>query len=153
MNDADYQALLERSMEELRMKTDFHDGTWHLADANWAVDQVTGLITFTGPTIIATAPVQIIGTYSTNGGTWMWGWDHPSVKAPLAVTAKKVREFGEKNGIPSLTTRKFESAEEEAWQFAALACYLTQAQGAYRGPAGVALVFMTFGEVKLAKNK
>jgi len=32
---------------------------------------------------------------------------------------------------------------------AALACKLCEAQGVYRGPAGTAFVFMTFGTVEL----
>jgi hypothetical protein len=41
----------------------------------------------------------------------------------------------------------------QAWEFTALACHLCDAQGAYRGPAGTALVFMTFGEVTLAQSQ
>ena len=33
------------------------------------------------------------------------------------------------------------------------ACHLCEAQGAYRGPAGTALVYMTFGEVTLSQPK
>jgi hypothetical protein len=33
----------------------------------------------------------------------------------------------------------------------ALACMLCEAQGAYRGPAGAARVFFTFGKVTLSK--
>ena len=44
-------------------------------------------------------------------------------------------------------------SEDEAWEFTALACQLCRAQGAYRGPAGTALVYMTFGEVTLSKPK
>ena len=48
-------------------------------------------------------------------------------------------------------TEQLECSEDEAWAFTALACHLCQAQGAYRGPAGPALVFMTFGEVTLSQ--
>jgi hypothetical protein len=136
-------------MEELRLKTAAHDATWHLGQADWAVDQDTGVITFVGDEITATAPVQIIGTYNTIDGTWLWGWDHPSVQEPLAEHARRLHEYGQKHGLDSLTTRTFECEEMDAWEFTALACHLCRAQGGYRGPAGPALVFMTFGEVKL----
>ncbi|MDH3298349.1 MAG: RhsIA family immunity protein, partial [Gemmatimonadota bacterium] len=81
--------------------------------------------------------------------TWLWAWGHPSVQPPLSTHARRMREYGETNRICELTTRKLVSTEEQCWQFTALACKLNEAQGAYRGPAGSALVFMTFGEPKL----
>jgi hypothetical protein len=152
-SDAEYRALLDRSMEELRLKTAAHDAGWQLGAADWGVDQDSGLITFTGKTITATAPVQIIGTYNTLDGTWLWGWDHPSVQPPLQEHARRVREYGEQNGAAALTTRKLACGEMEAWEFTALACHLSGAQGAYRGPTGMALVFMTFGAVTLRQSR
>jgi hypothetical protein len=41
--------------------------------------------------------------------------------------------------------------EEQCWELTALANMLAEGQGAYRGPAGTAGVFMTFGQVELSK--
>jgi hypothetical protein len=153
MGDDAFRALVERSMEELRLKTAAHDAGWGLGAADWAVDQDTGIITFTGKKMVATAPAQIIATYNTQDGTWLWGWDHPSVADNMAEHARQVYEYGEQHGLAALTTRKLECSEDEAWEFTALACHLCGAQGAYRGPAGTALVFMTFGEVTLSQPK
>lgn len=150
IDDANYRALIERSMEELRLKTAAHDSGWGLGAADWAVDQDTGLITFTGPKMTATATAQIIGTYNTEDGTWLWGWDHPSVADNMAEHARQVHEYGERHAIDGLTTRKLACDEMQAWEFTALACHLCEAQGAYRGPAGTAMVFMTFGAVALS---
>jgi hypothetical protein len=103
--------------------------------------------------LTATAPAQIIGTYSTESGTFLWAWDHPSVLAPLQEHARRVRDYGEEHGVADLTTRKLECEELQAWEFTALACHLCGGQGAYRGPAGPTLVFMTFGEVTLSQPK
>jgi hypothetical protein len=153
MGDAEYRALLDRSMEELRLKTGAHDAGWGLGAADWAVDQDTGLITFTGKKMVATAPAQIIATYNTQDGTWLWGWDHPSVADDMAEHARQVYEYGEQHGLTDLTTRKLECSEDEAWELTALACHLCGAQGAYRGPAGTAVVFLTFGKVTLSQPK
>lgn len=153
MSDAEYRALIDRSMEELRLKTGAHDAGWGLGAADWAVDQETGLITFTGKKMVATAAAQIIATYSTQDGTWLWGWDHPSVADNMAGHARQVYEYGEKHGLADLTTRKLAISEDEAWELTALACHLCGAQGAYRGPAGTALVYMTFGEVTLSQPR
>ena len=148
----DFDTLLSQSMEELRLKTEAHDAGWGLGEADWSVDQDQGEIVFTGADgSTATAPVQIVGTYNSQDGTWLWGWDHPSVVPALQEHAKRVREYGEKHGIQRLTTRKLACSEMEAWELVALACKLCEAQGAYRGPAGTACVFMTFGEVSLSK--
>ncbi len=154
MNNAEFRALLDRCMEELRLKTEAHAAGWGLGTTDrWGLNQEDGQLVFTSKKLIATAPAQIIGTYSTETGTFLWAWDHPSVLAPLQEHARRVREYGEQHGITALTTRKLECEELEAWEFTALACHLCDAQGAYRGPAGPALVFMTFGEITLSQPK
>ncbi|MBH8573055.1 hypothetical protein I8752_08510 [Nostocaceae cyanobacterium CENA369] len=103
----DFQILLEQSMEELRLKTQAHDGAWRLGECSWNVDRDTGTIIFTRPDgITATCSVQIIGTYNTLDNTWLWAWDHPSVVLSLQDRAWKVREYGQINNIECLTTRK-----------------------------------------------
>jgi hypothetical protein len=154
MGDAEFRKLLGRCMEELRQKTQAHVASWGLGSTDrWGLDQADGRLVFTSKAVTAAALAQIIGTYSPQTGTFLWGWDHPSVLPPLQEHARKVREYGEQHGIPALTTRKLECSEDEAWEFTALACHLCGAQGAYRGPAGQALVFMTFGEVTLSKTQ
>jgi Family of unknown function (DUF6882) len=150
----DFPTLLAQSMEELRLKTAAHVGIWHLGEADWDVDQSAGQIVFTAPGgLTATCPVQIIGTYNTADGTWLWGWDHPSVEPALQEHARRVREYGERHRINKLTTQKLRCSEDEAWEFTALACKLGDAQGGYRGSMGPTLVFMTFGEVSLSKTQ
>lgn len=147
-----YAEFLARSMEELRIKTAAHDRLWHLGEADWSVDQDGGTIVFKRQDdVVATCPVQIIGTFNTADSTWLWAWDHPSVQPALRQHAERLRAYGETHGIDRLTTRKLESSEDECWEFAALACKISDAQGAYRGPAGQALVFMTFGQPTLGK--
>jgi len=87
------RSLVEQSMEELRVKTAAHDAGWRLGEADWNVDQDAGTIVFTRRDgITAIGPVQIIGTYNTKDGTWLWGWDHPSVEPALQEHAGRVRE-------------------------------------------------------------
>lgn len=151
-NHPAFKFLLAQSMEELKAKTSAHDAAWHLGDADWSVDQDTGEIVFTTPDgATAIAPVQIIGTYNSVDSTWLWAWDNPSIDVALQTHASKVREYGFKQGIGELTTRKLKCTEDDAWLLTALACKLCDAQGAYRGPADATYVFMTFGEVTLSQ--
>jgi hypothetical protein len=137
----------------LQALTTAHVGTWHMDEADWTADQEKGEITFTNKRrgTVATAPVQIIGTFNTTDGTWMWGWANPSVAAHVVEDARKLKEYGTTHGVSELTSAKVKCIEQRAWVFAALACRLCARQGAYRGPAGKTMVFMTFGEVKISK--
>ncbi len=147
--------FIERSIEGLRMQTDAHDKTWGLGTAKtWNVDQDKGIIFWLfedGRT--AVAPVQIIGTYNPKDGSFLWGWEHPSVVEPLQKHAHLVKEYGEKHGVELFTTKKVHVSEEQAWEFSAVASQLAGANGAYRADAGGPLVYMTFGEIKLSKQQ
>lgn len=143
-----------RAATTLEAQTTFHDQTWQMGASQWAVDMDEGTITFTNPRgWIITAPVQVVGTYSRRDGTFMWGWDHPSVPEPASRAAQTVRDFGETYQVDLLTTRVVAATEGEAWSWTSLANYLWEGQGAYRGPAngGETLVFMTFGEITISK--
>ena len=146
-----YQNLLDISMEGLRIKTDLYNNLWHISEAEWSIDQNSSEVVFTSPRgLITTCKVQLIGTFDTNDSTWLWGWDHPSVKDPVARHAKCLYEYGLKNGIIELTTRKLSTTELHCWEFTALAMKLNEAQGGYRAPAGNALVFITFDEPSIS---
>ena len=149
----DSSVFIKQSIEGLRTQTATHAATWHLGqETDWAADQDTGRIrlTFADGTI-AEADLQIVGTYNTLDGTFLWGWDHPSVVEPLRKHASLAKEFGEKHGLSKYAERKVECSKDDAWEFTAVAARLGKANGAYRGPAGTALVYMTFGEVNLSK--
>lgn len=141
-----------RANAELQMKQEAcAEAFWLVKADRWDVDLKTGFIRFTWRDRIATAPVQVIGTFNSKDDTWLWGWDHPSVKEPLGHAARLCREFGERHGLEALTQRKIYASAESAWEFTALGLHLSGATGAYRGPAGATFVFMTFGEVALSK--
>ena len=149
---AEPELTIERAKNEMGLRTQGNIEVWGQDEASWSVDLDEGWIEFLnqkGQRI--TAPVQVVGTYNTKNGTWLWGWDHPSVPEPCAKDAKLAREFGERYGLEEYTTRKIECDESLCWEFAAVACHLAGAQGAYRGPSGPANVFMTFGTVTIAK--
>lgn len=152
MSKVNFKEFVAQCVEELRLKTEAHDGVWRLSEADWELDQDAGTIVFTTPNgIVATCPVQIIGTYDSLAESWMWGWDHPSVDPALQLHAKKVRALGLKNNREELTTQKINITESEAWELTALACKINEAQGAYRGPAGSTFVYVTFGTPTLNK--
>ncbi len=136
----DPTVFVRQSVEGLRAQTAAHSATWRLGEeTKWAADQDTGRIRFTfADGTIAEAELQIVGTYNTLDGTFLWGWDHPSVAEPLRKHARLAKEFGEKHGLTDYTARMVKCSEDEAWEFTAVAARLGKANGAYRGPAGTA---------------
>jgi len=145
---------IQQSLEGLRVQTAAHTATWHLGEEeNWAADQDTGRISFVfADGTVAEADMQIVGTFNSENGTFLWGWDHPSVVEPLRKHAKLARQFGLDNDLAFYTERMVEWTEDDAWEFTAVAARLGEANGVYRGPAGTAIVFMTIGEVKLSRK-
>ncbi len=147
--------VLRRSFAEMQDLTSVAIATWHLDQAaHWSVDQEVGTIVFAfDDGTVATAPVQIVGTYNRSDHTFLWAWEHPSVQRPLQRAARRALAFSQRSSLSDFTTRKVECSEDEAWHFAAVAAHLDAAQGIYRGDSGGGgpLVYMSFGKVTLAK--
>ncbi len=53
----------------------------------------------------AVGPVQVIGTYGTDG-SWLWAWDNSTIVPDLKKSAEKMREYGTQHGIPDLIANK-----------------------------------------------
>jgi hypothetical protein len=140
-------------MEGLRIQTGAHQNTWHLGqEERWDIDQDSGELVFTLADTIARAPAQIIGTFDGKTNTWLWAWANSSIAEPLKRDALRVLDYGKQHSIQRLTTAKWPAAEMDGWRMATLANRLCSSNGAYRGPAGTTLVFMTLGEIKLTKR-
>ena len=149
----EFKAMLEASMEELRVKTAGHQGGWRFGKSKrWDLDQERGDLIFTfDDGVVATCPAQIIGSFDGADGSWLWAWANPSIADSLKRDSLRVRDYGQEHKIARLTSAEWSCAEADAWNMAALACKLCASQGVYRGPAGTAFVFISFGQVKLSK--
>jgi hypothetical protein len=152
--DQSAEQFIAAAREALALQTAAHAASWRFGEEdNWAADLEAGTIVFeffgdTNDTSVG-AQIQVVGTYDTLDGSFLWGRDHPSVPEALSQHARLSKAWGEKSGVPAFTTRKLHCTEDEAWSLAAVTACLANANGVYRGPAGSALVFFTFGEVKV----
>lgn len=151
--DESPRQLIRSARENLSLQTTAHAETWGFGqEEEWSADLDQGVVVFRfADGTMASAPIQVIGTYNLEDGTFLWGWDHPSVPEPLREHARLARQWGEENEVQSFVSRKVQCSEDEAWSFAAVANLLAEANGVYRGPSGSALVFMTFGEIALER--
>lgn len=147
-----WAALVELSMDEMRVKTDANKA-WGLGTfKRWESDSLSGTISFLWEDgSIATAAFQVIGSYSTEEGTWLWSWANAYIPVPLTREAELAKAYGEKEGLERLTTRKFPCTEYEAWEITAVACHLAGSPGVYRAPSGPLRAFLTFGEVSFQR--
>ena len=152
VGDQESRELFASSMEELTAKMEAHEKLFQIDKAAWELDQDAGTITFTSPDgTVATAPAQVVGTYNTADKTWLWSWDNPSIDEKLTAHARLAKDFGGRHGPDELIRRKFETTEDWCWKYTAVTCKLGNHQGAYRGPSGNTLVFITFGDVAATK--
>ena len=150
----EFKALLSKSMEELRAKTMGHQVGWGLGKSNrWSLDMSQGDLIFTFDKVVAKCPAQIVGSLDSTDGSWLWAWANPSIDGPLQRDSLRLRDYGQQLQIDRLTSAEWAATEADAWAMAALAWKLCEAQGAYRGPAGTAFVFITFGRVELSGRR
>lgn len=145
-----FRALIEGSLEGLRLQTEAHRGSWHFGDEeHWDFSQDTGELLFTFPDLIVQTPAQIIGTFNSAAGEWLWAWANHSIAESLTRDSARVRDYGLEHQIQRLMMRQWPADEHDAWQMAALANRLNDSNGVYRGTAGTTWVFFTFGPVQL----
>jgi hypothetical protein len=124
--------------------------SWGLGSADqWGLDQRTGTITWTFPDKTATAPAQILGSWSPSSSTWQWAWANKSILPGMSRDARAVRDWAEAHGHAALAAPALEADEQTADTLAALAVRITNATGYYRGPGERSIAIITFGPVTL----
>lgn len=128
--------------------------SWGLGSASrWDLDQRTGLISWTFSDKIATAPAQIIASYSSGAGTWRWAWANQSILPGMSRDSRAVRDWSlEHGGHAALTTPEVPADDAAAASLAALAVRITGATGFYRGSGSAGIPFITFGPVTLTAS-
>lgn len=127
--------------------------TWGLGTADrWNLDQRTGLISWTFPDKVATAPAQIVASYNPTAGSWLWSWANQTILPAMSQASHTVREWGMANSFTALTEPKLDVDDETAASLAAFAVRITRATGFYRGTGHAAIPIITFGEVTLTSR-
>src|SRR4051812_8313281 len=65
------EATLRRSMEYLRLKTSHLIDAWGFGKTErWDADLDTGVLKFSSPGLLVTAPLQVIGTFNYDDSSW-----------------------------------------------------------------------------------
>ena len=124
--------------------------SWGLGSADrWDLDQTTGIITWTFPDKTATAPAQILGSFSHASGSWLWAWANTSILPEMSRDAGIFRDWAEAHGYPHLAQPKIDADVTAASSLVALAVRVTNATGYYKSPGSNSALIITFGPVTL----
>jgi hypothetical protein len=118
-------------------------------DSTWTADLRTGQFSWTGKKGVVTSPVQVLGTRAKADGSFLWGWDHPSVPPELSRAARSVQRFGELHHSAQLTTRKLPCTPDQARMFGNLALGLDQGDFTYIGETDSASVYLVLTVIEI----
>lgn len=147
-----FDALIEKAMAHTQALQSAHSKTWNMGDADrFDVDLEQDIIswTFVNEKIVS-APATLIGTWSGNDDSFLWGWDHPMSPPANANAAQAVKDYADKHNIGLLQDRKLNCALEDVWQLSAIAVLISDLQGVYRAPSGGSFVLIGFGEITIS---
>ncbi len=111
-----------------------------LGPRDWQVDLAAGTATFGDDLRLE---IQLLGSESHLGGTWLWAWANAESNLPPALLhlGGWLRDYGTQVGVPELTEASFPLDRADGHRLALLASGLT-GRPYYRGPYdGGALFF------------
>lgn len=145
---ADLSVLVLEGEDMLERTAAIHR-EWGLGTADrWGLDQTTGLITWTFPDRTAQAQAQILASYNSPAGTWLWACANPSILPALQTASREACTWLEENGHAHLAQERLAVTPDMASTLTALAARITKATGFYRG-SGASHVLITFGPVTI----
>lgn len=150
MTDQEYKLFADDAVEVLntlnqKLNEEFGIGGYE----RWDYQQESGEFVFShqGVPKVA-AQVQIVGSYSSAGRSWLWAWANASILEGGREQVPKVRDFGIAEGIGKLREAKWTAEESDGWEMTAVAVKLLGAKGAYRCPVRTGFLYVIFMDVK-----
>ena len=147
MKNLTYTDYSEKCVEDLKSLQENFNKKYNLDwYENWFYDQATGLLTFSTGEKELNFKYLEVGTYSKNTNTWKWSWDNTNTLPKVKEKVSLIKDFGQKFNHQKLTSGYFESTEEEAWEFTAIATKIVNGISSYRPVSDHLLIFMVILE-------
>ncbi len=115
----------------------------------WSADLAEGTLSFHFGDRAITGPAHVLGTYSSETSTWLWGCANGSLPERVVIVSADAVEIGRSKNIPVFAHRKLPVDESAGDDFAAVAAMLTGMVGVYRVPTRTGYVWFgmqTFGD-------
>ena len=153
MNPKEYAAYRHEAVHQLmslnkECKRAFRVILWD----RWDYDFDAGTLTFSEngtPRVIAS--IQVVGTTSKSGGTWLWAWANESLPFKVTKAVRKVRAFGKAEKLTELTQKSLPDDEHLGWAMSAVAARVLGSKGAYRCPDDNGFVYFVYCSLRFVK--
>jgi len=154
MDDAQFDAFLERAVQELKDKQAFLQTRYKLGEfARWWYEQEKQTIQFFDRADQLGLEIEFIdiGSYSEKRRSWKWAWANDYVLPALRERALPLRELEAVTGMEIFGRKDaFEiDGEAMAWELAAMAVKHLSALGCYRSPSSKGNLFSFFALMKV----
>lgn len=113
-----------------------------IGENSWEIDINTGLIHFGDDSKF---PMQILGSYSFDSGTWLWAWANEVSSIPdnLLVEANKLKTLGETYNIEFLTMPEYEMEPTDIHALGLIASGEFNSSAYYAGNFGSGILLLT----------
>ncbi|WP_051706047.1 DUF6882 domain-containing protein [Nocardioides aequoreus] len=148
----DLGQLLVQGHEMILESIRVHHERWGLGDeTRWTLDQREGLVRWDLGERTATAPAQVLGSWSPDSGTFVWSWDNETILAPLRRTAEQVRAWGVEHEVFALSASPLRLEEQQAMDLVALAFRVGGCRGLVPPARGALASYVVFGEVTITE--
>jgi hypothetical protein len=151
MEDADFDAFIARTTQELRSKQDTLTETYGLGKhAEYWLDLSLGILQFKGSTgdVLVEANVTPIGSFSEKRNTWQWGWANQSLDQQLRDKSEALKDLVSVTGFEVFDTPIINADEQMAWELAAMAVSQFGSLGCYRIPKDNLHIFVSIDEIR-----
>jgi hypothetical protein len=133
-DSAAYRSLCNQAFphflrSDAQLRKEFRLSAWPYTA--WDLEQ--GTLTYldeSGPRVVMT--VEVVGSYSHRGGTWLWSWANPSTPSAVTTRMARVREYGRTHGLPQLVVEHWHAEEPYSHEMTAITAFLLGARGGYR---------------------
>lgn len=150
MGVMELDTLLLQGRELVEQTSRAHAERWGLGAAKrWALNQDDERILWSFEDHVASAPVQILGSWNSRVSSFVWSWDNETIKPALCLTAEQVRAFGVENDVSALTSSPLKLDEEQARDLVALAFRVGDCTGLYHPFDGQLATYVAFGPVTI----
>lgn len=141
----DLVQLIAISSIEVTSKNDVARARWGVGTADrWSADLAQGEITFHFPDRSITGPVQVLGTWSRESETWLWGWANESLPPSVTQASAVTREYGKTHGLQALNEAKLGASAELSDDLASVSVELGELAGMYRAPSQTGFIWLGF---------
>lgn len=109
---------------------------------NWQIDMGTGLISF-GDNL--NFPMQILGSYAFDSGTWLWAWANEASNIPneLLTEANALKQLGEEYNIEFLTMPEYKMEATDVHSLGIIASGKFGSSAYYAGNYGSGILLVT----------